>query len=304
MYNKRKITAIILIPAIVLSAGMLSVHSITAKRNRDNFIRELMSKSPEYQIIDKSIEKNILSGYDSENSIEDIDRQIAQTETVEIYNLKIVKAQYEMQDKINKLYEKYSPDMKKQEENSFKYQTTQKLNNVKLNERQLAYLNNCVALKEKELEVEKARFDTGYSTQTDVDMLSAALASVRSERDVLQTETDTLIFGLKQNITSGIISFEYDYTEAKPVDYKKVLLEFKKKDFLAEYSEEKIKIYGEYTNELAGLKEEISPFLTNPGLEGEVFDFFTRVSEKIEAETKLYENEIEIKKLSAKQYGQ
>ena len=330
MKNKRIITAIMLSSALS-SVLAINVYSEISKLSRNDYIKSYTKGSPEYSVIDKSIQKNILGGYEIENSLVEIDNQIEasenrikgyreeykktditpnekfsvqvsiDSETISGFELRITKAKYEMQNEIQKLYEEYSPDIQKQQEDSFKYQAVQKFNSAKSYEARIGYLEAQEALKEKEIAIEKARFETGYSKQTDVDLLSAELTAITAEKDIYQAEYDTLIFELDRNGKYDISNIGYDYSIDDKVSYDNLISGFKKNDYNSDHTKAEIKIYEDYIKKL----DEISKEFTDPAesqreyaVIEDISEYYERVSGSIDSEIEYYKNEIELKKLS------
>lgn len=277
---------------------MLDDH--TVKKYIDETERQIESN-------DKSIEQ-AKSKLNSLNvSDEEINQCRYQIEYLKInsFELQRSKYYYETQNKLSELYEEYSEKIVQDQKDKLKYETYQKLCEIKVYESQNDYLKVFAEYKKSNLDVINKSFKIGYATENDVLSAKAEYAAAKSELSACENSRDDLINGIEKNTGYELDKYTLDFSADNKYDSEKYFEKFKKQSFYSEYYLKQSEIYGEYFKSLDELVMQMDKEYNKKQhkfLFSDNEDFFDRTYEYISDEKKYYENESEIYKLNSEKY--
>ena len=259
----------------------------------------------------ESNQKNIEQAETKLNSIdisnEEINQCRYQIEYLKInsFELQRSKYYYETQNKLSELYEEYSEKIVQDQKNRLKYETYQKLCEIKVYESQNDYLKVFAEYKKNNLDVLNKSFEIGYATENGVLSAKAEYASAKSELSVCENSRDDLISGIEKDTGYGLDEYTLDFPDDNKYDSEKYLEEFKKQSFYSEYYLKQSEIYGEYFKSLNELVMQMDKEYNKKQykfLFSDNEDFFDRTYKYISDEKNYYENESEIYKLNSEKY--
>lgn len=272
----------------------------TVKKYIDETERQIESN-------DKNIEQAKTKLNSTDISNEEINQCRYQIEYLKINNFELQRSKYyyDTQNKLSELYEEYSEKIVQDQKKRLKYETYQKLCEIKVYESQNDYLKVFVEYKKNNLDVLNKSFEIGYATENGVLSAKAEYASAKSELSACKNSYADLINGIEKNTGYKLDEYTLNFSTDNKYDSEKYLEKFKKQSFYSEYYLKQSEIYGEYFKSLDELVMQMDKeynkkqykflFIDNE-------DFFDRTYKYITDEKKYYENESEIYKLSSEKY--
>lgn len=332
----KRIAAIIILILVFISVGG-TVYAEPPKENTtaESLTDKLYCDFIEYKEIELNDKKTKLDDYtvkkyldETERQVESNDKSIEQAKTklnssditneernqcryqieylkINSFELQRSKYYYETQNKLSELYEEYSEKIVQEQKNRLKYETYQKLCEIKVYESQNDYLKVFAEYTRNSLDVINKSFEIGYATENGVLSAKAEYAAAKSELSACANSRDDLINGIEKDTGYELDEYTLDFSADNKYDSEKYLEEFKKQSFYSEYYLKQSEIYGEYFKSLYELAMQMDKEYNKKQykfLFSDNEDFFDRTYEYISDEKNYYENESEIYKLNSEKY--
>lgn len=335
MKIKRIVSIIILISVFISIGG--TVYAKPSKKNisAESLADKIYSDFIEYKEIELNNKKTKLDDHtvkkyidETERQIESNDKNIEQAKTklnstdisneeinqcryqieylkINSFELQRSKYYYETQNKLSELYEEYSEKIVQDQKNRLKYETFQKLCEIKVYESQNDYLKEFAEYKKSNFDVINKSFKIGYATENDVLSAKAEYVAAKSELSACENSRDDLISDIEKNTGYELYEYTLDFSADNKYDSEKYFEKFKKQSFYSEYYLKQSKIYGEYFKSLGDLEMQMENEYNKKQykfLFSDNEDFFDRTYKYISDEKNYYENESEIYKLNSEKY--